>query len=266
MFQALTGHLPFESEALGDLFVKIIVAPLPVPSLVAPGLLPSAFDAWWAKAANRDPDLRYQTARDLSEGLAAVFGLSVELSDRSLPTSSGAFPFIPVRIAASPVSGVAHVPTAASSAPTLAGEVPVEEATSPPMARTFGGTRPEPPKRRGASWVLGGVAFAAVAGTAGLFALKSGRLEPYLSTPAQARPPEPPVVLPAPSATAPVVSVPAASAPPSASAAATASAASPPGAPAAASPPPRAATPPAASPYRKPAASRPGKKPDDLGI
>src|SRR5215472_7612464 len=39
-FQALTGKLPFESEALGDLLVKIIVAPIPVPSQfghVSPG-------------------------------------------------------------------------------------------------------------------------------------------------------------------------------------------------------------------------------------
>ncbi len=32
VFQALTGKLPFESEALGDLLVRIIVAPVPMPS------------------------------------------------------------------------------------------------------------------------------------------------------------------------------------------------------------------------------------------
>ena len=32
VFQALTGRLPFESEALGDLLVRIIVAPVPMPS------------------------------------------------------------------------------------------------------------------------------------------------------------------------------------------------------------------------------------------
>src|SRR6185437_13006905 len=36
VFQALTGKLPFESEALGDLLVKIIVHPIPVPSQVGP--------------------------------------------------------------------------------------------------------------------------------------------------------------------------------------------------------------------------------------
>src|ERR1019366_1234982 len=35
VYLALTGHLPFESEALGDLLIKIIVSPMPVPSHVA---------------------------------------------------------------------------------------------------------------------------------------------------------------------------------------------------------------------------------------
>src|SRR5262249_32601607 len=35
VFQALTGRLPFESEALGDLLVKIIVTPVPMPSQFA---------------------------------------------------------------------------------------------------------------------------------------------------------------------------------------------------------------------------------------
>ncbi len=73
VFQMLTGVLPFESEALGDLLVKIIVAPVPIPSHVAVGL-PPAFDGWWAKASQRDPALRYQTARELGETLARALG------------------------------------------------------------------------------------------------------------------------------------------------------------------------------------------------
>ena len=68
VFQALTGRLPFESEALGDLLVKIIVSPIPRPSTVY-GNLPPGFDSWWAKAADRNPDLRFQTAKELSDSL-----------------------------------------------------------------------------------------------------------------------------------------------------------------------------------------------------
>jgi len=84
VFQALTGKLPFESEALGDLLVKIIVQPIPVPSQVTPDL-PAAFDRWWAKAANRDPAQRYQSAKEFADGLSLVFGQSqlTDVMDRS---------------------------------------------------------------------------------------------------------------------------------------------------------------------------------------
>ena len=74
VFQALTGRLPFESEALGDLLVKIIVAPLPVPSQVGP--VPPGFDLWWAKAAARDPAERFQSAKEFADSLALVCGVS----------------------------------------------------------------------------------------------------------------------------------------------------------------------------------------------
>ena len=48
-----TGRLPFESEALGDLLVRIIVAPHPGAVAARPGS--PGFDAWWAKASSRDP-------------------------------------------------------------------------------------------------------------------------------------------------------------------------------------------------------------------
>jgi serine/threonine-protein kinase len=75
IFQALTGKLPFESEALGDLLIKIIVAPIPMPSQIV-GDLPPAFDRWWVKASQRDPAQRWQSAKELAEGLGQAFGLS----------------------------------------------------------------------------------------------------------------------------------------------------------------------------------------------
>ena len=74
-FQCFTGRLPFESEALGDLLVKIIVQPLPVPSQMAPGV-PASFDRWFAKAAQRDPNLRYQSAKEFAHDLSAALGVS----------------------------------------------------------------------------------------------------------------------------------------------------------------------------------------------
>jgi len=74
VYQCLTGHLPFDSEALGDLLMKIMVQPLPVPSHVAQ--VPPGFDGWWARAASRDPAGRFQTAKEFTESLQLVFGIS----------------------------------------------------------------------------------------------------------------------------------------------------------------------------------------------
>ena len=53
VYQCVTGVLPFESEALGDCSMKIIVQPLPVPSQVAE--VSAGLRRWWARAASRDP-------------------------------------------------------------------------------------------------------------------------------------------------------------------------------------------------------------------
>jgi serine/threonine protein kinase len=72
-YECVTGQRPFESDALGDLLMQIMVKPLPMPSQLRPGL-PQAFDAWFAKACARDPKDRFQSAKELSEALAAAAG------------------------------------------------------------------------------------------------------------------------------------------------------------------------------------------------
>jgi serine/threonine-protein kinase len=75
IYQCITGHLPFMGEALGDLFVKIIVEPLPVPSHFAQ--VPPGFDGWWTRAAARDPGQRFQTAKEMMDTLALALGVTV---------------------------------------------------------------------------------------------------------------------------------------------------------------------------------------------
>jgi serine/threonine protein kinase len=72
-FAAMTGRLPFEGDIIGDIVLKVCVAPLPVPSQLAPHL-PATFDAWFARACSRDPARRFQTAEELAEALAAACG------------------------------------------------------------------------------------------------------------------------------------------------------------------------------------------------
>jgi len=76
VFKAVTGVLPFEGESLGDLLVKICTSPVPVPSHVLPGL-PPAFDLWFARALDRDPNRRFATAQETADQLAYACGVSV---------------------------------------------------------------------------------------------------------------------------------------------------------------------------------------------
>jgi serine/threonine-protein kinase len=82
-YKCTVGVLPFEGESVGDLLVKICTAPLPHPSHAVPGL-PTTFDAWFMRALDREPDRRFQSAAELSDGLLFAAGLSV----RRGPTSS----------------------------------------------------------------------------------------------------------------------------------------------------------------------------------
>jgi serine/threonine protein kinase len=76
VFKCVTGVLPFEGESLGDLLVKICTTPLPVPSQVLPGL-PPMFDAWFARALDRDPSKRFANAQELADALSYACGISV---------------------------------------------------------------------------------------------------------------------------------------------------------------------------------------------
>ncbi len=73
-FECLTGRLPFDSKALGDLLAKIIFEPLPVPSQVDPAMTPE-FDLWWTRAAARDARDRFAGAREMADALGRALGV-----------------------------------------------------------------------------------------------------------------------------------------------------------------------------------------------
>jgi serine/threonine-protein kinase len=76
-YQCLVGQLPFYGESVGDLLVTICTAPLPVPSAVAPDL-PPGFDAWFARALSRPPDMRFASANETAEALCEAMGISMQ--------------------------------------------------------------------------------------------------------------------------------------------------------------------------------------------
>lgn len=71
-YECLLGALPFDSAAFGDLVLKICTLPAPVPSSV--GSVPEGFDAWFARAVEREPDQRFQSVDEMLEALQAVLG------------------------------------------------------------------------------------------------------------------------------------------------------------------------------------------------
>jgi serine/threonine-protein kinase len=81
VFQCLTGKPPFESEALGDLMGMILYDPIPKITERDPGL-PAELEAFWERAINRDRELRFQSAKELSDALAET----AMLERREVPT------------------------------------------------------------------------------------------------------------------------------------------------------------------------------------
>jgi serine/threonine-protein kinase len=143
-FECMTGRRPFESEALGDLLMKILVGQLPVPSQFAD--VPAGFDAWWARAASRDPAQRFQSAKELADGLTLALGITKrDRSSRNLPASEAFENTLQAGPPSSVLRGVA--PTLASPAPQPPISPPVL-ARSGGMARTLDGHLDDAPRRR----------------------------------------------------------------------------------------------------------------------
>jgi serine/threonine-protein kinase len=82
-FECLTGKRPFYSDGLGDLVLAICVRDIPQPSSIAS--VPIGFDAWWNRAVARDPEKRFQTAKELTEALREALGLEPKDSGREAP-------------------------------------------------------------------------------------------------------------------------------------------------------------------------------------
>lgn len=92
-FQCLTGAPPFESEALGELMGLILYEELPKPTSRKPDL-PAAVDEWWAKAAARDREQRFGSAKELADTLGQALGLTQSIAIPSVLPGRTSFPDI----------------------------------------------------------------------------------------------------------------------------------------------------------------------------
>ncbi len=72
VYECLTGQTVWNVEqGVAMILAQIAGAPLPRPSKLRPDLPPS-FDQWFARALDRDPQNRFQTAREFAETMSAA--------------------------------------------------------------------------------------------------------------------------------------------------------------------------------------------------
>jgi serine/threonine-protein kinase len=163
-FECVCGRTPFQSEALGDLLVKICVHPIPIPSQVAQ--VPPGFDAWFARAANRDPGLRYQSAKELADALRAVLAPDgLERSSIGIYGISSAPPMLSGGAAAA-----ATVQLPGSFAPPSSGP-----AARPNTVAGVSISHPSPGRGRTALWIgLGALGLGAIGTAAAWFGFVRG--------------------------------------------------------------------------------------------
>jgi serine/threonine-protein kinase len=163
--------------------LTICVRDMPVPSDVAP--VPLGFDAWFAKACARDPEQRFQTARELTDALREALGLDAKdatydppeimvASGRTLQSTPPPSTEAQTIVHEPPVeSSRRSRPRAQGDAPTLAaapGELTVVDPGVPaPTDALFGTTQHEvmPEPKNGTALVMIVAVVALGAGLAG---------------------------------------------------------------------------------------------------
>ena len=133
-YECLTGRPVWNTEqGVAMTFAAIATAPFPIPSQVYPGI-PTSFDTWFRKALERDPDKRFQTAKELAEALALALGAhasspelrisgrDVHSVDAGPPSSANILAPPP---ASSPSARDLALPSATTSADHASGKLPL---------------------------------------------------------------------------------------------------------------------------------------------
>ena len=105
--ECLTGALPFEAESLGKLFVAILQSTTPSPRERVASL-PASIDAFWARALQREPAARFQSAAEMAMALAEALEDDTEGAARSATVMPS--PRLPAVTAAIPAATTATTP------------------------------------------------------------------------------------------------------------------------------------------------------------
>jgi serine/threonine-protein kinase len=102
LYQCLTGSQPFPGNSLEQQFAGHMTAPPPRPS-IAGSRVPLCLDDVVARGMAKDPDHRYQSARDLSRAARAALALPPSVT---VPAIAPSGPVLPTRESIQPAADV----------------------------------------------------------------------------------------------------------------------------------------------------------------
>jgi eukaryotic-like serine/threonine-protein kinase len=93
-FEALTGKRPFDGATIGAITLAIHRSS-PRPSALVPGL-PPAIDEWFARACAREPEARFETAREAGQAILDAVGAVAGARMPAMSIVEGSeLPFVP---------------------------------------------------------------------------------------------------------------------------------------------------------------------------
>ncbi|MCL2447790.1 MAG: serine/threonine protein kinase [Polyangiaceae bacterium] len=122
-FECLTGRPVWNTDqGVAMTFAAIATGQLPLPSRLRPDL-PQGFDAWFRRALERDPNKRFQTAKELADDLARA----LETAPISLVNAAGT----PSQIELEALAGEREVGAASSPPGGMRAANPASPAASP---------------------------------------------------------------------------------------------------------------------------------------
>lgn len=75
-YECLTGKSPFRAAGPGAVLLKVCSERMPVPS--ADGMVPEGFDAWFARAVDRDRARRYQSMQEAGVDLEGLLRRAIQ--------------------------------------------------------------------------------------------------------------------------------------------------------------------------------------------
>lgn len=89
LFRLITGKRPFDGVTAASLAVQICTDPPPKVGSLAPDL-PPQLDVFFERALAKDPNQRFQSAREMAQAFAEIAGYTLPLGRTPLPSMSNA--------------------------------------------------------------------------------------------------------------------------------------------------------------------------------